>query len=395
MTMWGWLACLLLAANLTARAETFLILPFFNASKSTNLDWVGESLSETIREALASEGVIALDRDDRMEVYRRLSLRPTSLLTKASVIRVAEALDAEQVIFGSYELIPAEGNAPKARGSLRVTAQILDIKKLTRGPEYMELGALEDLARLQSHLAWETLQFVIPKRSPSEEEFKKRQAIVRVEAIEYYVRGLLAASAEQKAKLFTQAVRIDPRYSQANFQLGRLQWEKKSYKAATEYLMKVAASDVHYREANFILGLCRYHLGEYGAAQDAFQMVATSIPLNEVWNNLGAAQSRKNNPEALENFKRALEGDSADPDYQFNVGYALFKQGNLAAAADRFRAVLDRDPEDTQAITMLGRCLKKTPARGTDLRAEGFERLKENYEETVYLQLKAMLEPKH
>lgn len=393
MKKWSVLPCCLLAAALAARGETFLVLPFFNASKSPNLDWVGESLSETVREALAAQGGIALDRDERLEAYRRLSLRPASQLTKASVIRVGEALDADTVVFGSFELVPAP-NSPKSRGSLRVTAQILDLRKLLRGPEFVESGALEDLAMLQNHLAWRTLQLVMPKNAPSEEEFKKRQVTVRVEAIEYYVRGLLAVSAEQKSKLFGQAVRIEPRYSQANFQLGKLQWEKKAYKAAADYLAKVASSDVHFREANFILGLCRYRLGEFGGAQDAFQLVAASVPLNEVLNNLGAAQSRRNNPEALANFRRALEGDSADPDYQFNVGYALFKQGKLEDAADRFRAVLDRDPEDSEAITMLGRCLKKTPMRASELRGEGFERLKENYEESVYLQLKAMLEPK-
>jgi hypothetical protein len=75
------------------------------------------------------------------------------------------------------------------------------------------------------------------------------------------------------------------------------------------------------------------------------------------------------------------------------VGYALFKQGNLSAAAERFRAVLDRDPEDAGAITMLGRCLRKQAPRSADIRTEGLERLKDNYEESAYWQLKAVLEP--
>ena len=116
------------------------------------------------------------------------------------------------------------------------------------------------------------------------------------------------------------------------------------------------------------------------------------MPLNEVLNNLGAAQSRRNLPEALDSFAKALEGDSSDPVYHFNAGYALWKQGKFEAAAERFRAALDREPSDGEATLMLGRCLKKTPFRPADSR-ENFERLKTNYEESAWWQLKAVLEP--
>ena len=52
------------------RAETVLVLPFFNQSGSTasttNVDWIGESISEAVRESLVSEGVLALEREDRL-----------------------------------------------------------------------------------------------------------------------------------------------------------------------------------------------------------------------------------------------------------------------------------------------------------------------------------------
>jgi tetratricopeptide (TPR) repeat protein len=375
-------------------ADNFLVLPFFNTGKSNNLDWVGESISETIREAFASEGVLTLDRDAREEAYRRLSIRPYSHLTKATVIRLAESLDADQVIFGSFEVIPPEAGADsKSKGTLKINAQAVDLKKARRGPEYAESGALEDLARLQSHLAWQALQFMRPDRKLTEDQFRQRQVVVRVDAIESYIRGLLATSAEQKLKYFTQAVRLDPKYSDGNFELGRLHFQRKSYRPAADFLQKVSAEDVHYREATFLLGLSRFNLGEFPAAERAFQIVAQQVPLNEVLNNLGAAQSRQNEAGALDNFRKALEGDANDPDYHFNVGYALLQRGDLDAAAERFRAVLDRDPDDTEATTMLGRCLKKQTPK-MPARSEGLERLKEKYEESAYWQLKAVLEPK-
>jgi tetratricopeptide (TPR) repeat protein len=383
-----------LGACTPAWCDSFVILPFFNLSGSSNLDWIGESVSETIREALASKGFIVFGRDQRLEAYRRLSIRPDSQLTKATVMRVGELLDAQQVIFGSFELSGA-GTDSKARGTLRLTAEIIDVRKMTRGPEYAEIGALEDLARLQSHLAWQTLQFVSGDDAPSEEAFRQAQPVLRIDAIESYVRGLIAASDEQKFKLFNQAVRVEPGYSQASFQLGRLHYGKKSYRLAADYLQKVANTDAHYRSATFLSGLCHYHLRDFPAAEEAFQRVATSVPLNEVLNNLAAAQSRQNLASALDNFKKALDGDSNDPDYHFNVGYSLFRRGDLEGAAERFRAVLDRDADDAEAITMLGRCLKKlTIAARGGLQSQGLERLKESFEESAYLQLKAVLEGK-
>src|SRR5437660_17279 len=64
-------------------AETALVLPFFNHSKSANLEWIGESIAESVRDSLASHGILALDRADRLEAYRRLSLRPNAELTHA------------------------------------------------------------------------------------------------------------------------------------------------------------------------------------------------------------------------------------------------------------------------------------------------------------------------
>ncbi len=110
-----------------------------------------------------------------------------------------------------------------------------------------------------------------------------------------------------------------------------------------------------------------------------------------MFNNLGVAQSRRNEAQTLENLKKALDGDSADPDYHFNLGYALWKRGQFDAAASSFRASLDRKPADAEATLMLGRCLSKNGPRPGDPKSDGLERLKLNYEENAYRQLQAEL----
>jgi tetratricopeptide (TPR) repeat protein len=370
--------------------DTYLVLPFFNASRAANLDWIGESVSESIREALTNGGLVTLARDDRREGYRRLGLRANARLTRATVIKIGQALDAEQVVYGEYDLQPPPPGS-NSRGSLKITAHVLNLKALKQGPEFSEIDALENLAGEQARVAWQTLEHLMPEHGLSEEEFRHQRPPVRIDAMENYIRGLLAPSPEQKQKLFTEAVRLQPGYSQASYQLGLLAYSHLEYRTAADWLQKVSPTDLQYRQAMFYLGICRYETGDFAAAERAFALVAKTVPLNEVLNNLGAAQSRENRPEAVDNLVKALEGDPSDPVYQFNVGYALWRQQKFEAAAERFRAVLDRDPQDSEATTMLGRCLKHSPP--SQVSSERLERIKTTYEESAYWQLKAVLQP--
>ena len=405
---------LLLFGQARALADTVLVLPFFNESTTQNIDWIGESIAETIRESLSAQGVLVLSREDRMEAYRRLSIRASAVLTHASVIKLGEALDASQVIYGHFELssasqqgtvagAPASPGAPpdgsgiavSPRDTLHVSVRVMDLKHIRQGPDFAEIGALEDLASLETNLAWRCLKFLAPRTAVTEQDFRRDRPPLRLDAVENYIRGLMASSPDQRHRLFTQAARLDPRFSAPNFQLGKMEWDKKSYDIAAGWLEKVNRADSHYFEALFLLGLCRYYKADFAGAEKSFETVAANVPLSEVINDLGAAQSRALKPAALDNFRRALEGDSADPDYHFNVGYALWKRGDFVQGAETFRALLDRAPEDAEAVVFLGRCLKKEGPRAGDPRSEGRERLKLNFEETAYRQLKAELESKH
>ncbi|MGA2717061.1 MAG: tetratricopeptide repeat protein, partial [Bryobacteraceae bacterium] len=373
-------------------ADTVAVLPLFNLdeSKSANLDWIGESVAETIHEALSISGLLVLPREDREEAYHRLSLRTGVILTKASVLKIGETLDAGQIVFG--ELRVAEADAPtNLKANLRLVVRVIDLKKLREGPEFSEGGPLENLSQMETKLAWLLLRQLAPGSAPSEDAFFHDRAPVRVDAMENYVRGLMASNDDQKMKLFTQAARLDDHFSQPNFQLGRMLFAKKDYKTAGQWLAKVSKGDSHFLEAAFLRGICKYYQSDFDGAIDQFRMVLDEIPLNEVFNNLGAALSRKNDPSATENFNKALEGDQADPDYWFNVGYSLWKQGKFALAADNFRAALDRASNDSEATIMLGRCLKMDGPHPGDPRSDGRERIKTAFEDSAFRQLQAEL----
>lgn len=383
-----------LAAAAPAFADTTAVLAFWNNSKAQpNLDWIGVSIAETIRESLGSRGLLVLDRDETEDAVHRLGLRSRAPLSEASVMKIGDVTDAEQVIFGAFEFVPEDGSpAAGAHGSLRISARILDRRKMRLSPEFAEGGALEDLATLQAHLAWRALAMLAPRLAPPESEFRSVRAPIRLDAEENYVRGLLARDPAQRERFFLQAARLDPRFSHPCYQLGQIHYRRKEYREAAEWLQKIPPEDPHYREGQFLLGLALYQSGDFAGAQKEFQMIAAVVPIGEIWNNLAAAESRRNLPQAADDFRKAAEGDPADPVYQFNLGYALWKKGDFAGAAESFRRVLNHDPEDAMATLLLGRCLKKQGYRGpADERLSALERLKTVYEERAYWQLKSVL----
>src|ERR1700689_438981 len=126
MQRWLAVGIIGLAALRPLAADTVTVLPFLNKTPNApNLDWIGESAAETVREALGMTGVMTLDRNEVQEAYRRLSLRQGIPLTEASVMKIGETLDAEQIVYGSFGFTaPVSGSI--TGGSLHLTARVLD-----------------------------------------------------------------------------------------------------------------------------------------------------------------------------------------------------------------------------------------------------------------------------
>lgn len=385
---------LLMAVAPVEAQETLLILPFANAAKARNLDWIGESVAGSLLDAFAAEGVAVVSAEDCDQMMREMGVRRYAQLTQASAMEMAVNLSATQVLYGEFEFAagPAGG---ASKGTLKLAAQILDVRRVRRVGRFNVGGPLEELSSLQSELAWQALRAGAPGFGASAEEFRERRPAVRLDALESYVRGMLAQSPDQKHRLLATAARLAPGFSHPCFQLGRLNlFTLKNYQAAAGWLEKVSPSDLHYRESLFYLGLARYNTGEYAASAEVLKKLAGTVPLPEVLNNLGAALVRLNDARAPETFARAVETNPADPDFHFNLGYALWRKGDFAGGAEAFRAALARRPDDERATWLLGRCLQQQAYRQGDLKAEALERVKTEYNEAAWLALKAMTAPK-
>ena len=370
--------------------ENVLVLPFSNLSANHNLDWVGESFAISVFQALSGELPFVVQPEERDNALRQMNVRKYAPLTKASVIEIAVNLDAVFVVSGSVEAIPGSTGG---RDALRVRAQLYNARKLRHIKDFDVSGKIDDLSLVQSHLAWQILSALRPDAAPTEQAYLAARPPVRLDAIERYVRGLIATSYDQKFKLFTAAARLQPDYSAACYELGTLYYSRHEYRSATEWLTRVAPADAHFRQALFRLGLAHYHTGDYKLSVGAFENLSRAISLSEVLNNLGVAQLRSGDPQALANLQKAIDGDPADPDYSFNTGLALYRKGEFDAATPLLESTLMRKPGDEAAQRLLGKCKRKEVARPGESKSEALERIKENYDEAAWLQLKALIDP--
>lgn len=341
---------------------------------------------------MAVEGVFTVPAAQRARALEELGIRRGARLTRASVMELAVNVDAAIAIYGTFDLVPGTAGGAGAR-MIVMEANLLDARRLRRRPAEGQTGPLEELSSMQNRLTWRLLKALSPGYARSEQEFLEDHPPIRLDALESYIRGLFASTLDQKLALFGNAARLEPVFSQPCFQLGRLHFDRKDYRAAAEWLARVLPSDSHHREAQFLLGLSRYHLTNFAAARELFAQVAEAAPLGPVLNNLGLAQFRAADPDAAATLLRAIESDEADPDYHFNLAYVYWRRGDYQAAVERLRAVLERTPEDETAALLLARCEQASGPRPGEPRLENLERLKTAYDDSAWRHLKAILGP--
>ena len=381
------LACFPLRA---AAADALLVLPFSNLTGNSRLDWIGDSISEILVEYLAAEGVAVVAPELRDQAMQEMGLRRYAPMARATALEAAAEASATAVLYGSFRLRSA-GPQGEGGGVLRIDAQLLDASRLSRRGAFLVEKPVEALSAAQSSLAWQVLRAWSPGRLVAEDEFLRRRQEIPLEALENYSRGIRASAPALQHKYFTASARIAPQFAPVLYRLGRLNlFVFRDYSAASSWFEKVSSDSFHYRPSLYYLAICRYRTGEFAAAAAALKTLSGLAPLPGVLNNLGAVLMRLNDPSALGILQSAAEADASDADIQFNLGYALWRAGRFEEAAEVLRRSL-KHGEDATATLLLGRCLQRRGPQPGDIRLEGRERLKTDYNEEAWLALRSLV----
>src|SRR2546428_145028 len=115
------------------------------------------------------------------------------------MLRVAEDLDADYVIYGRYA---ASGT------SLTIEMRMLSMNPMALRPALRESGPLTSLTELHTRLLWRLLRSNDRHYALSLAEFTKRQRRLRVGGFEPYVPGVVGTADAAKLRQMHGAARV-------------------------------------------------------------------------------------------------------------------------------------------------------------------------------------------
>jgi tetratricopeptide (TPR) repeat protein len=327
-----------------------LVLPFDNRSGQANLNWIGDSFPYMLAQRLTSVGFLTISRDDRRYALEHLGLPADFRPSRATTIRIAQMLDADFIVLGSFNVI----NPGASDSRIEVQAEVLDVNQLRISAPLQDSSELSRLFDVENAIAWKVAERMDPHFAVAEQTFLAASGEVRLSSFENYIRGTSAPTSEERLKRLQAAVAETPDYTAALLALGKEQYAALQYEAAAATLAKVPPADRLALEANFYRGLARFNIAKYAEAAAAFAFVAASLPLPEVVNDQGVAASRQGK-DAAALFVQVIAADPNDADYHFNLAVALLGRADIVGATREVEQTLQLHSGDPEATELLSR----------------------------------------
>jgi tetratricopeptide (TPR) repeat protein len=358
--------------------QILLIMPFENNSTVSGIDWLGEAFPEVVGARLVNGPFFMCSRADRLRAFDRLGLPASAKPSRATIYQIAQELDADYVLMGDYRYDGA---------TLTVHAHLMNVAQLRLSPEITEAGPLNSLIAVQTAIAWDVLNSLKLLYIPSKQQYIAQFPPMRLDALENYVRGVLAGNNQERIRHFKETARLDPTHWLAMLQLGRTYYETKDYENAVVWLAKIPKTDPNANEAQFYLGLSAFYAGLTDRADAAFRFLAARLPLPEAYNNLGVAAAKLGDRDARGYFEKSVQTDPNDPDYHFNLAVELYRQGQNQEAARELKEMLALS-SDAEAKSFLD----TVSAAGQPPARMPLQRIKRNYDESSFRQLAMEIE---
>jgi tetratricopeptide (TPR) repeat protein len=338
---------------------TYLVFPFENASSSPRLDWLSEGLEELTIQRLSAAREQVYSHEGRVVELERSGLPRSSKLSRATMLHLAEDLDADFVIFGKFT---ANGN------SLTIESQILRVSPAHLQLALRETGTLDSLMDLHARLIWRMLSANDRNHSLSLAEFTKLQRPLRLDAFEHYTRGLLASEDDARLRELREAARLEPEWPEPVFALGEVYFARRDCDSALPWYSRVPKTHDRYVEAAFATAVCQLLLGHPDRAEELFTSLQETMKKNgvfgadlpEILNDLAIARARQGKTAAAQiDFRRAADLDPGEDDYPFNLGLLALQTNDSAAAAAYFREATEREPDNAEDRALLILSLEK------------------------------------
>ncbi len=346
-------ALLLLLTLADAADEPVLVVPPDGPADAAT-SWVGATVAESLPRALQRAGVPAVPDTDRRRTQETLGV-PSAATTRATSIRVAEALGSSRLVVGSWE---PHGSA------ITLSLRLLDANRGTLSAPITAAAPLGELGVLVQSLAWD-VALAGPRPSKGSREALVRQAAsASSDTLKRLGLGLVARDAAARLREVRLAVAQDPACEEAALLLARLLVDTSAFAEARTVLARIPGQSVFGREARFLEGVALLGLARYREADSLYAELAQVGLSAAVLSNRAVARLRLGNSGkgASTLLRQAVEAEPASIELPLNLGWALLVEGEAPASAFWLRGAVRRDPSDAQARLLLSWALAAIPS---------------------------------
>jgi tetratricopeptide (TPR) repeat protein len=309
--------------------------------------WLGEAASILITEGLASVGVGALSRDERLATFDELNLPMTPALTHATMIRVGELIGASEIVFGEVHL----------GATLQVHARLIRLAAGRETPAVVEDGPMTDIFDLFARVAGRVASQTGRLRPTATAQAKP----LPLEAFENYMKGLVAATPAAQQRFLESAARQAPTDPRILMALWTVYSAQAFHDKALAVANAVTGDTALVRRARFAVALSMIELKRYDGAFQALSTLYAGGHAAAISNAIGIVQLRRGTAPGTATpatyFKRAVDEDPENADYLFNLGYAQALAQSGTEALNSLREAVRFDAADGDAHLVMSAVL--------------------------------------
>ena len=308
----------------TAEPVTFLVFPLENLTRAAATQWIGDGIMISVSDQLQIPGVEVIGYDERIRMVEEADLPPNVLLSRASVIRIAQQAAVDYLVQGRLSGGPE---------NLQVQMQLLDMKSMRLAPEIAVSGPAATLPQIENQLAWEILLQAGLKEAVSREEHSKRTRLIPNSAFGEFVRSLGPIDANSRLKLLLKAVEGAPDFPEAHFRLGRIYYQQKDCARAIRHLERAEVNARSVVETRFIMGTCYCKVGALAQGIQEYSSIVPYSKSVELLNNLAVAHLKQEDYASAEKYLvQARSAARTDPVVSANTALLRYLQGDARLA---------------------------------------------------------------
>jgi len=301
------------------------VLPFQNMSGDPEQEYFADGIVEDI--------ITALSRFKSLFVIARNS----SFTFKGKAVdikKVGQELGVRYVL---------EGSIRKAGGRVRITGQLIDAASGAHLWADKFDGSLEDVFDLQDRITMSVVAAIAPKLDQAEIERSKRKPTEKLDAYDYYLRGLAVVEGatkdenEEALRLFYKAIEIDANFALAHAMVARCftlrkanGWMADVAKESAETAKQARRAVELGRDDAAVLSRAGYALARVVfEPEEGADLIERALALNphlsSAWQFGGLLKAFRGEPEtAIEHLAHAMRLSPLDPSlYSMQTATAL------------------------------------------------------------------------